>query len=135
MSYGITQYLANALLAEILGGGNAVNYAPPSNLYVQLHTGAPGASGTTNISTGCTTRQPIAFATPSSGSITLAGTNPTFTCGGSSVTETLTGISIWDAATGGNCIWTEALNTSRSWSTGDSYTLTSDQLSIGALAS
>jgi len=137
-SYGMTTYIANAWLNAIRGGGAGTSYTAPTTIYAQLHVGAPGASGTAALCAGTvggTVRVAIAFAAASGGSISITGTAPTFSCTATSVSETLTGVTLWDAASGGNCIWAEQLNTARSWSTGDNYTLSSDQLNLGTLAS
>jgi hypothetical protein len=102
-------------------------------VYVQLHTGDPGAAGTTNISAGSTTRVVMALAAASAGSISLTGTQPSWTNGGTS--ETLTGITLWSAATAGTHYLTADLSSSQAWASGNTFTLNSFSVSLSPLAS
>jgi hypothetical protein len=49
-------------------------------------------------------------------------------------TESISHISIWDASTAGNFLWSAALSVTKSVQSGDTLTLTSCGLSLGALA-
>lgn len=103
MALGATAFLADELNDHICGVGS---YTAPAGLYVKLHTGSPGAAGTSNAATE-TTRKLIAFATPSSGG-TISNTSA-ITWTGAAATETITHVSIWDASTAGNCLATGSL--------------------------
>lgn len=127
---GITSYMANAWLNWVRGTAGT----PPSGIYAKLHTGVPGAAGTLAAAAGNTARQPIAFAAASGGAISITGTAPTWNNTTASNSETLSHVSFHDAPTGGNCLWTAALNSSRQWSTGDTYTLSTDALNLSPLA-
>lgn len=76
--------------------------ATATAFWVQLHTGSPGAAGTSNVSTH-TTRVQATFGTaPSAGSVantTAVTWTPIAITPG---TETITHVSFWDASTSGN---------------------------------
>ena len=61
-----TTNMANAWLAVFRGGGAGTSFTAPAALYIQIHTGDPGASGTANVS-AVTTRQAVTFGAPASG--------------------------------------------------------------------
>ena len=129
MTVGLsTTNTANSLL-NTLRGTSFSN----ANTYVALHTGDPGASGTTAASAGSTDRSQVTFSAASGGAIALTGTQPTWTNGGT--TETITHISVWSATTSGNFLWSAQLTASKSWASGDTLTLTSCGLSLSPLAS
>jgi hypothetical protein len=71
-------------------------------MYVQLHVGDPGAAGTSSVST-TTTRAAITFAAESGGSI-AADIQPEW-LNWAGATETISHVSLWDAPTGGNFLW------------------------------
>jgi hypothetical protein len=124
-----TTNLANAWL-NVLGG---TTFTGITNVYVQLHTGDPGSGGTTNISVGSTTRVVMALAAASGGSISLTGTQPVWTNGGTS--ETLTGITVWSAITAGNHLLTADLTSTQAWASTNTFTLNSFSVSLSPLAS
>lgn len=94
--------------------------------YIKLHTGDAGEDGTSSAATE-TTRKAVSWSAASSGSkassATLSWTNV-------STTETYTHWSMWDASTGGNCLWTGALSASASVTAGDTFEITSLTLSL-----
>jgi hypothetical protein len=98
----------------------------PSNVYVKLHTGDAGEAGTTNAATE-TTRKVAAWATAASGSI---ATSATLEWTNVAATETYSHWSMWDALTGGNCLWTGALSSSAAVTAGDTFQITSLTLSL-----
>lgn len=105
MAVGLaTTTLANKWLDML----RAVAFTAPAATYVKLHTGDPGAAGTANAS-AVTTRQQATFSAAAAGALALSN-SPTFAM---TATETITHISVWDASTGGNLLWTVALTTSR----------------------
>lgn len=121
-----TTNLANKLLNTVNGTSFSV-----SATYTQLHVGAPGASGTSNLS-AVTTRQATAFSTASGGSLSLSAPP---TAWNMTTTETVTDISIWDASTGGNFLWSAQLAVAKSVANGDTLTLNTCTLSLAPLAS
>lgn len=103
----------------------------PSGTYVKLHTGDPGGAGTTAAAAGSTTRVSATFSAASGGAIALSN-SPQWTNGGTS--ETLTHISVWDASTAGNFLWSAALSSSQAWASTNTFTLTTLGVSITPLA-
>ncbi len=95
MADGVSSTIANAWLASILNGTAPTTYTDP---WVQLHTGAPGSAGTSNVA-GESTREQL------TGTFTISGgstTNPTAVNWTSVTTdETYTNVSLWSAASGG----------------------------------
>lgn len=117
----ISNYAENALLDTLRNTSFAV-----ANSYVKLHTGDPGEAGTSNAATE-TTRKVVSWSAAASGSMassaTLEWTNV-------STTETYSHWSLWDASSGGNCLWTGALNASAAVTAGDTFQITSLTLSL-----
>ena len=109
---------------------NGTAFTAPTAIYVQLHVGDPGAAGTANPS-AVTTRAQVTFQTAANGSLTITGTDPSWSM---TATETLTAISHWDALTGGDFLWSANLSTSQAVNSGDTFTLTSDGLSLSPTA-
>lgn len=116
----------NKWLDVIRTGGSA--FSATTTVYVQLHTGEPGASGTANVSVGSTTRVAVTQSTPASAAMAINGTNPAWTNGGTS--ETITHISHWTAASAGSFLYSVAVTASKAWGTGDGLTLTSDSVTL-----
>jgi hypothetical protein len=110
----------------------AVNMTAPVATFVKLHTADPGAAGATAAAAGSTTRVAATFAAPSGNAIALTGTNPVWTNGGTS--ETLTHISVWDASTAGNFLFSAVLTASQAWVSGNTFTLTSLGVSLSPIA-
>lgn len=121
---------ANAMLNGLRAGGAA--FGPPAGTYAQMHTGDPGAAGTSNISVGCTTRSALSQAAAASGAIAENGTAPTFL--NAATSETLTHVSVWSAITGGTFLYSIALTSSKPWAGGDTFTLTTCGISLAPLA-
>lgn len=69
--------------------------------YVQMHTGDPGAAGTSNVATE-TTRDQASFAAASSNVLT---TNAALNWTTVAATETWTHFTVWSAATDGTFGW------------------------------
>lgn len=104
-------------------------FTAPAGTYVKLHTADPGAAGTTAPS-AVTTRLQATFSASSSGAIALSN-SPAFPM---TATETITHISVWDASTAGNLLWTAALGTSRAVVSGDTLTMTTLGVALSPLA-
>lgn len=119
MADGLSATVANAALNNIVGT-NANN--------VQLHTGAPGANGTSNVSS-VTTRPAVTWNSASGGAVT-ASNQPAWTNWAGTSPETDTDISFWSASTSGTFGMSMQLSSSVTMNTGDSLTLTSIQVSI-----
>lgn len=130
MTVGFSLAEANAMLDSIRPSG--VTKTAYGALYVKLHTGDPGAAGTANAAVGSTTRPAFTQAAASAAAIAMNGTAPSWTNAGTS--ETITHISIWDAATGGTFIRSFALGTSKAWAINDTLTLTALGVSLAPIA-
>ena len=99
-------------------------------LYVKLHTGDPGSAGTANAS-AVTTRYAATFSAASAGSMALTSMGGTYAMTG---TETISHISLHDASTAGNFLWSVALTASKSVINGDTLSLTSLTLAFTPIA-
>lgn len=107
-------------------------FSAPANTYINLHTGDPGSAGTSNASAE-TTRKLLTWSAASSGSKAITSTLPTWTpwAAGS---ETITHISVWDASTSGNFLYSGALTSSKAVSNGDTFNITSHSIAFTPIA-
>jgi hypothetical protein len=112
---------ANADLMLAAGVGSNAND-------VQLHTGAPGANGTANVSSTAT-RQSVAWGSPSAGSV-AASSQPEWASWAGTNGEVDTDISFWSASTSGTFGCSMALSSPVTMDTGDSLTLTEITVTI-----
>lgn len=120
----------NAWLDCIRSGGSTRTVV--AGTFAKLHTADPGAAGATAAAAGDTTRKAFTQAAASGGAIALNGTPPVWTNGGTS--ETITHISVWDASSAGNFLYSVALTASQAWVSGNTFTLNTCGISIGPLA-
>lgn len=125
MTVGLAASHANSLL-EIYRSTSFTSIT----LYAKLHTGDPGAAGTSNAS-GVTTRYACTFAAASAGAMALSASPTSWTMTG---TETLTHISLWDNVSAGNFIRSVALASSKSVVNNDTFTLSALSFSYTPLA-
>lgn len=125
MTAGLAPSLVSGWLSTLRTTGNGgTAYSAVAGSFVQLHTGDPGAAGTSNVSVGSATRNSFIFSSSSSGSALSLGTPPSaWTNGGTS--ETLTHISVWTASSAGTLLFTVALTASKAWASADTFTLAS----------
>ena len=100
------------------------------SLYVKLHTGDPGATAATAAS-AVTTRYAVTFSASSAGSMALTSMGGTWSM---TATETISHISLWDASTAGNFLWSVALTASKSVINGDTLSLSSLTLAFTPIA-
>ena len=115
----MTLGLATAHAHGLLNIYRATDYTAVTP-WVKLHTGDPGASGTSNASAE-TTRKQLTFSAPSSGSMAAAAVSWSSWSAG---TETLTHFSIWDASSSGNFKQSGAISVSKTPTNGDTVNLT-----------
>lgn len=118
-----------AVWLNVLRNTGATAIAQP---WFKLHTADPGAAGATAAAVGSTTRVAASYAAPSAGSMAQTGTAPVWTNGGTS--ETLTHISVWDASTAGNFLYSFALSSSQAWATGNTFTLSTYSFALTPIA-
>lgn len=100
------------------------------SLYVKLHTADPGATGATAAS-AVTTRYACTFSASSAGSMALTSMGGTWSM---TATETISHISLWNASTAGDFLWSVALTASKSVVSGDTLSLTSLTLAFSPIA-
>lgn len=128
MATGFSSTIITAWLNTLRG----TNMTAPAGSFAKLHTGDPGGAGTANASAGSTTRVTFAFAAVSGTSITLTGTAPTWTNGGTG--ETITYVSVWDAVTSGTFDYSFPAATPTPWVSTNTITMSSLTVSIAPLA-
>lgn len=110
---------ASATADSILNGfGNAIAYTGASTLFVKLHTGSPGAAGTSNAA-GNTTRQALSYGSSSGGTMT---NDTALTWTSVSTSETYTFFSVWDAASAGTFLGSGTV-TANAVTAGDTFTI------------
>ncbi|WP_405490515.1 hypothetical protein [Nocardia sp. NBC_00511] len=118
--------LVNKILDHLRGG---TAWTQPGGIYIKLHTGDPGSAGTSNAST-VTTRAQATFSAASAGAIALSNA-PAFSM---TATETISHISLWDASTSGNFLWSVQLTSAKSVVNGDTLTQTTLGVNLAPLA-
>lgn len=111
--------LANKWL-DMLG---ATAFTAPAANAVKLHTGDPGSAATANVSS-VTTRPTVTWGAASAGSKAMTNTPSWATWAGTNG-EVVSHISVWDATTAGNFLYSAALTASKTVNTGDTLNLTS----------
>ena len=117
----ISNYAENALLNTLDGTSFSV-----ANTYLQLHTGDPGEAGTSNVATE-SDRVAVTFGTATSGSL---ASSAAVTWTNVAANETVTHWSMWDASTGGNCLWYGSLSSSAALQAGDTFQITTLTLTL-----
>lgn len=119
VSDGVVAALLNALCRNT----SYVN----AQVWVQLHTGAPGAAGTSNIATNNTRVQAVSWAAPSGGAI---ATSAAVQWASAPATETITHVSLWSASTAGNLLGTPTLAAPVNAVTGNLFQIIAGQLTL-----
>ena len=102
--------------------------------YLKLHTGDPGAAGTSNASAE-TTRKALTFAAPSTAStVRSSAASAVSWATWSAGSETISHFSVWDASSAGNFLFSGSFSVSRSVVNGDTLnaTITVTQGSLAA---
>jgi hypothetical protein len=140
-----SNYLENKILDHVLKFGNGsltVNagsgYAPPATLYLALYTASPGEAGShaneVLVGSGGTAtgyvRQSVTFATAASGA---SATNATVTFPTATYNfGTISHVAVVDSATAaaGNVLFYGAVTTSKTIETGDTFQVSSGNLTI-----
>jgi hypothetical protein len=123
---------ANAWL-NVLRGTSAATFTAVTTLFVQLHTGDPGASGTSNVSS-VTTRPSLNFGAASAGSQSAVATLPSWATWAGTNGEVVTHISVWGASSAGTFYYSAALTASKTVNTGDTLNLTSLTVALTPIA-
>lgn len=123
MADGASSTLVNAFLASILNGTSFTNYG---TLYAQLHVGAPGSAGTSNIAGESTRQAAGTFTSPSGGSST---NNAAITWTSVTTSETYSHVSLWSASTSGIFIASGSI-TASAVTVGDTFTIPIGDLAV-----
>lgn len=117
----LSSTVADSVLNSILKG----TAFTPLSAFVQLHTGEPGAAGTTNVA-GESTRKAATFADGSGGS---AATSADITWTSVTTAETYTHVSLWSASTAGTFIGSGTI-TASAVAVGDTFTISAGDLTV-----
>jgi hypothetical protein len=123
---------ANAWL-NTLRGTSAATFTAVTTMFIQLHTGDPGASGTANVSS-VTTRPALNFGAASAGSQSAIATLPSWTNWAGTNGEVVTHISTWGASSAGTFYYSAALTASKTVNTGDTLNLASLTVALTPIA-
>jgi hypothetical protein len=121
MATGISSYLGNAWLDAL---GNNTSFAV-TTVYVKLHTGDPGANGTSSPATE-TTRKSVSFAAASGGSLASDDAVTWTNIAGS---EDSTHFTAWDNVSAGNFLFSGTI-TANPYTAGDTFTIASGALTV-----
>jgi len=122
----MSNYLENAMINAVLRN---TTYTSPATVYVALFTTDPTDANTgTEVSGNAYQRTAVTFGAPSNGVSTNSGavTFPTATGSWGTVTH----IGIMDASTSGNLLFHTPLDTSKTITSGDIFTISTGNLSV-----
>jgi hypothetical protein len=118
----ISNYAELAILNAVFNNTSLVVAQP----YVKLHLSDPGEDGTGGPAVEAT-RKSLSVAAAASGAV-VSDADLTWT--NVSTTETYSHVSVWDASTAGNCLWSGALTTPKAVTAGDTFTIPSGSLTV-----
>lgn len=120
----IANYAELKLLDAVFNASTTGGGLPTGDVYIKLHTGDPGEDCDQNAATE-TTRQQVSMGAASGGS---CASDADATWADVAADETYSHVSLWDAATAGNPLWYGALTASKAVTTGDTFTISSGDL-------
>lgn len=129
-----SNFLENEVLDHVLGGAD---YTRPATVYVALHTADPGETGATGEVSGnayarvAVTNNVTNWPAASNGAKSN-GTAINFPTPTPSGWGTVTHWSIWDAVSGGNCLFVGALSASKTINADDGVSFGAGTLTISA---
>lgn len=121
----LSNYLENKILDHILRGVSGA-WSAPATIYVGLHTADPGETGANEVNGGSYARQSASFSAAANGA--TANTDAINFTGMPAVT--ITHVSLWDAATNGNCLWSGPLIASKTTNAGDTFQIPAGDLDV-----
>lgn len=125
---GIAVGEANKMLDAWAG---RATYSASAAFYAQMHTGDPGAAGTSNQATH-TTRVALTFGTAAASGAISCTAAASFTGITATGTESISWFSFWSAATAGTFLGRDDLATARGVTTGDGLTIAIGGVAISA---
>ena len=115
----ISNYLENKIITDSISNAGK---------FLAAHTADPTDTGTVGeVSTLGFTRVACTFVAPTNG-VTSNTADILWT--GLTYVGTISHVSIWDAATGGNCLWTGALTASKTLASADELKIAASTLTI-----
>src|SRR5258708_4310174 len=100
---------------------------------LQTDAGGAGAAGTSSVSS-VTTRPAITWAAASAGAVAIAATFPAWSNWAGTNGEVVTNISVWDASSSGNFLFSVLLTLAKTINTGDTATLSSMTMTFTPIA-
>jgi hypothetical protein len=115
---------AETEIADYLGGNGAPSAI--TNVWLKLHLGAPGETGTANAAVE-TTRMEATYGAASGG---VASLDATVEWQDVSTTENITHVSAWDAETDGNHLFNGTLDSTVELTAGDDFDLTGHTITV-----
>ena len=121
----IADYAELAILDALFNAGS-LSVATP---YLALHTSDPGEDGTTDeVSGGSYVRQAVSFGAAAAGAVSNDAqiTYPT----ASGDWGVISHASLWDAESGGNCLWSGELTASKNIVTGVVFIMETGDLDV-----
>jgi hypothetical protein len=125
----MTVGIASASADAILNLYRATNITAPSQIFIKLHTGDPGAAGTANAS-AVTTRNQATWSAPSSNAIALSA----LATWAMTTTETISHLSFWDASTSGTFLRSAALSAGVAVVNGSTLQVTTLTVAVSPIA-
>lgn len=123
MAVGLASGIANAILDALC---RSVAWSEPAEFWVKLHTGDPGAAGTSNAATE-TDRVQASFSAASGGAITNSAALEWTAV---STTETYSHVSFWSASTAGTFLGSDQLAASKAVDAGDDFKIPAGDLDL-----
>lgn len=132
-----TTYAGNKLIDHLVRG---VEFLPPQRLFLALHTANPGLNGASEITLAAWPgykRMDFALGEAVASGFAAAAAKATkntkqllFPTQDGAASVTITHWSIWDAATGGNCLWTGALTFNKTLNPTDEVVVHPNELTL-----
>ena len=135
-----SNYLEGKLVEHVLRG---VMFNNPPAIYVALHTAAPGETGANEVTAGAFpayARKDAANGaaidtgwTPQVDGVCKNAKQLIYPVHNGAAPITVTHYSLWDSATGGNCLVSAALASSRTLNVGDVFVVDVQKLTVSVL--
>ena len=123
MAVGLSPTILNAWLDGLC---RSVTWTEPAGFFLKLHTGDPGAAGTSNAAAN-TTRVAVTCSAASGGAITNSAAVSWTTVPNA---ETYSHWSAWDASTAGTFLCSDDLAVARTVAIGDDFEIAAGELDI-----
>lgn len=125
MALGLSATVANDFLEWIFNA--SATATAPANVWIQLHTGDPGASGTANVAGNATRKDLTSSMGTASGGAISSNAAITWSTGEVDTSEDYTHWALFDASTSGNFLCSGTI-TANAVTAGDEFTIPSGDL-------